>query len=304
MSDTADHDCTDGHCEPGTPLPYGSMVNGKLVPYTDKRIFTEIHTWWEGDPLPAGHIAHCHAELWVPIGQTVSGIVPFDTHVVLHKNPGNLFRYETALFTGGHGTGDTDAKGLSVKGDPDGTVGVMVHTDVDTRGAHDGWHELRVKPRVKHSNGEIQLTSSGWPIRTVNGNPVGGRAKMGAIIGRGWYTGEGYQNPIFAGPTESVLPGKTVSGQWTVNLRLQAGSGGRPPTFSEALIDSNFHHNPEDGDGGGIVLKTWQGEYRGPLTIDTTKLSNGAHKLLLRVEARNGRERLVAIQYVPFTVAN
>ncbi len=73
----------------------------------------EVHTWWEGDPIPAGQIAHLHAGTCFPLGQTVSGNVAFDVRIVMHDNPGQLYRYETGLHTDGRGEGDLAVQELN-----------------------------------------------------------------------------------------------------------------------------------------------------------------------------------------------
>ncbi len=271
--------------------------------YPEPRRYLQIHTWWEGDPVPAGEVAHLHAETCFPLGQVVSGLVTLDTKIVLHNNPGRLFRYESALFTNGQGEGNLDVVGLNATCGLGRTCEYWVRTTLDTRGASDGWHEVRVKPRVEFGNGDVQLTSSGWPIFTRNGNPQGGqRQGIAGIVGRGWYTDEGYQNPVLNNAEAAVsMP---VRGTWNLGLRLDAGSGGQAPTFSAAYIDPDFHHHDEDSNGGGILLGSWPGGHRGPLAVDTTRLADGEHNLVLRVDAARPHGRLVALQYVPFRVAN
>jgi hypothetical protein len=274
--------------------------------YAEPRTFLEVHAWWEGAPLAAGQIAHVHAGTCFPLGQTVSGQVPFDVRIVMHDNPGHLYRYETALFTDGQGAEDVSVVDLDHRCAT--TCEFWVRTVVDTSGANDGWHEFRFKPRVRFSNGEVQLTSSGWPLRTENGNPDGGFRDTSDgpwldIVGRGWYDGHGYQNPVLRS-VDAVLPGNVVSGLWQPEVRLDAGSEGDPATFSAVYIDPDFHHNDEDSNGGGVVIGQWNGLQRGPVAIDTSRLSNGWHTLALRVDAQNGDSRLVGLQYIQIFVQN
>jgi len=274
--------------------------------YPEPRTFMEVHTWWEGDPIPAGQIAHLHAGTCFPLGQTVSGNVAFDVRIVMHDNPGQLYRYETGLHTDGRGEGDLAVQELNQRCAT--TCEYWVRSVVDTSRANDGWHELRFKPRVRFSNGDVQLTSSGWALRTENGNADGGfrDGEDGTwldVVGRGWYDGSGYQNAVLR-TVEGVLPGQVVRGVWEPTIRLDAGSDGFEPTFSAAYVDPNFHHNDEDSDGGGLVLGKWSGERRGPLTIDTRRLSNGLHTLVLRVESEHSGTRLAGLQYVNFIVDN
>lgn len=284
----------------GHPPPSGNAVT--CSGYAEPRVFLEVHAWWEGEPLAAGQIAHLHAGTCFPLGQTVSGQVPFDVRIVMHDNPGHLYRYETGLFTDGNGENSNPVQGLDLHCPT--TCEFWVRSVIDTSLANDGWHEVRFKPRVQFSNGEVQLTSSGWPLRTENGNTEGGfRDGAGGVVGRGWYDGRGYQNPVLQ-TLDGVLPGQVVSGVWQPTVRLDAGSEGLPVTFSAAYVDPDFHTNDEDGTGGGVVIGTWPGPQRGPITIDTRGLSDGVHTLGLRVDAGHGDGRLVGLQYVQFVVDN
>jgi hypothetical protein len=287
---------SDGHHPPtaGDPI--------SCTGYPEPRTFLEVHAWWEGRPLAAGQIAHLHAGTCFPLGQTVSGQVVLDVRIVMHDNPGHLFRYETSLHTEDEGEGDLPVVGLDHR--CSGTCEFWVRTVIDTSGAHDGWHEVRFKPRVRFSDGSVQFTSSGWPLRTANGNPVG-NVSSGTpdVVGRGWFEDHGYQNPVLRS-VDAVLPGRTISGVWRPTLRLDAGSGGSTPTFTAAYLNPDFHHHDEDSDGAGIVLGKWNGPFRGELGIDTRGLPNGHYTLVLRVEHKSGGSRVTGLQYVPIMVQN
>jgi uncharacterized protein YodC (DUF2158 family) len=289
---------------PPSPDPHDPPVPIAAVDcnhYAEPRTFLEIHTWWEGEPLERGRVAHLHVGACVPLGQVASGVVPFDVRIVLHDNPGHLYRYETGLFTDGAGEGGPTVVPLDHR--CRGTCEYWVRTLVDTRQAHDGWHELRFKARVEFSNGDVQLTSSGWPILTSNGNRDGGGRESGGIVGRGWYDGRGYQNAALRSE-DDVVPGRVIRGVWRPAVRLDAGADGEPTTFSAAYIGPDFHGNDEDSSGGGVVLGEWSGPFDGQLRIDTTRLPNGRHTLVLRTEARHDGHRLTGLQYVDFVVGN
>jgi hypothetical protein len=273
--------------------------------YPEPRTFLEVHSWWEGAPLQEGQIAHLHAGTCFPLGQTVSGPVTFDVRIVMHDNPGHLYRYETGLHTDGHGESDLPVVALDQR--CAATCEFWVRTVVDTSGANDGWHELRFKPRVRFSDGSVQFTSSGWPLRTANGNAAGGSLDGSDatpdVVGRGWFEDHGYQNPTLRS-VDAVLPGRTLSGEWRPTLRLDAGAGGSTPTFTAAYLNPDFHHHDEDSDGGGILLGKWNGPFRGELGIDTRTLPNGEYTLVLRVEHKSGGSRVTGLQYIPILVRN
>ena len=290
-----------------SPSPHhgGSRASMDCTGYPEPRLFLEVHAWWEGAPLQQGQIAHLHAGTCFPLGQTVSGMVAFDVRIVMHDNPGHLYRYETGLHTDGHGESDLPVVALDHRCAT--TCEFWVRTIVDTSRANDGWHELRFKPRVRFSDGSVQFTSSGWPLRTLNGNVAGGSLDGSDgtpdLVGRGWFEDHGYQNPTLRS-VDAVLPGRILSGVWQPVLRLDAGAGGSTPTFTAAYLNPDFHLHDEDSDGAGIVLGTWNGPFRGELVVDTRTLPNGEYTLVLRVEHRSAGNRVTGLQYVPIVVRN
>lgn len=276
-----------------TPVPDGPNPL-TCTGYPERRIFLEVQSWWDG--TNTNGMAHVHAGTCFPLGQTVHGVVRLDTRITMHDNPGHLFALSTDLFTNGLGTGDNNY--IKLDRYCSGTCQFWVTSYVDTRGALDGWHEIRIKARVRFADERRQMTSTGWVVRTENGNAYGSsRDATGAVIGRGWYEGDGYQNPDIRSMS-SVLGGP-VSGTWTVNVRLGPGGQGFAPTFTAAYVDPDFHMGSE----GWRVLSRLT-TYLGPLAIDTTRLANGPHRLVLRVESEHNGEMLDGILVLPFTVRN
>ena len=273
----------------GTPDP----VN--CTGYPEPRIFLEVQSWWEG--TNTNGMAHLHAGTCFPLGQTVSGDVRFDTRITMHNNPGLLYNLSTDLYVDGQGSGTNVKVPLDLHCQ-EMTCVYWVTTTVDTRGANDGWHEFRFKPRVMFADGRGQLTSSGWVVWTENGNPDGSsREAAGKVIGRGWYDGHGYQNPDIR--DMSVLLRGPVSGVWTFPVRLDAGADAFVPTYTAAYIDPSFH----DGHAGLVVYEA-NGPYQGNLAIDTTSLANGPHRLVMRVESTQNGETNGGVMVYPFVVQN
>ena len=285
---------------PSSPAPTQAPGPGSPDPlactgYPEPRTFLEVQEWWEGTPLAEGQVAHVHAGTCFPLGQKVSGQVAFDVRITLHDNPGHLYGYESALYVDGHGSGDVSKTSLDHR--CASTCTYWVHSVVDTTRANDGWHEFRFKPRVRMSNGAVMLTSAGWPAYTSNGNTVdGSRSSMGGIVGRGWYTDEGYQNPVLSDAGQVL---QVRSGIATFNLRLDKGSDGGDATYAAAYVDPDFHHGSQ-----GTLLVERAGSYRGDVTVDTRGLSNGTHRLVLRVESAGSAGTNTGIQVIQFRVHN
>lgn len=265
--------------------------------------YLEIHVWWEGAPAPAGHIPHLHSETCVPLGQTVTGTIAFDTRIVLHDTDGTLFRYEDAICCGaGGGTLESaPIPAAKSKCGLDKTCEVWVHTEHDTSGLTAGWHEIRVKPRLRLSNGDVMLTSGAWQV-CVRCTPSQ-LLTVPTLAGRGWYdNGRDYQVSAMTSGHRQIDGGATIGGVWNTVLRLDAGSGGDPTTASSVWLDTDWHHHQEDTDGGGTLLLERNGPYRGALAVNTALLTEGRHELILRTEAQHTTGRLVALQYLPFVV--
>lgn len=259
--------------------------------YSTPRVFLEVQAWWEGANTPDG-MAHLHAGTCFPLGQRIHGRVHFDVRVIMHNNPGHLFSLSAGVFGG-------QDNYLNVDKRCSGTCTWWFHTWVNTKSTLDGWHEFRFKPRVRFDNGKRMLTSTGWPAYIDNGARVGdeNRRSIGALVGRGWYEGHGYQNPQFEN-ARAALRG-AQSGVWRPAVRLDRGAQGFTPTRVGAYVDPDFH----TGDPGMVVLVRRQA-YRGDLAIDTTQLMNGWHKLVLKVTANHNGKKNTGVEAIYFRVQN
>ncbi len=98
---------------------------------------------------------------------------------------------------------------------------------------------------------------------------------------------------------------------------MDAGAGGIDVTSSFVSLDPAFHAMPPDE---GTVLLDQAGPYKGPVTIDTDRLSNGVHRLFIRAGApcngagnncgtkpeggNNNVATHYSVQVVTFNVAN
>ena len=244
--------------------------------YAEPRVFLEVQDWWLQTPGAAGtSFGHVHVGTCFPYGATLSGVVGFDVRVVMHENPGVLQRVDIGLFTGEDEDGGV-LVGVPFQTTCVGTCTFWGHAEVDTAAAgYDGWQEFRFKARVDEPDGARMVTSSGWPVNLANGNPSREWRDGAGVTGRGWYTDVGYQNASLA-----ALPVGPVSGTWTPTVRMGPGSGGSAATYHVAAVDPDVHA----GMPGWVVLEG-AGEYRGPLSVDTTQLANGRHRLVLRSDS-------------------
>jgi hypothetical protein len=264
--------------------------------YPQPRVFMEAQSWWQ--PTLSGsenfghvHAATCFPRTHLPDGRVnaVSGKVRLDVKVQLHENPGQL-RFVRVHLTDAKSNQQVvrvDVNEFCVKGGPrwsDAAMGCVWWVPVEfdtTKANYDGFQEVRLAASIRHSNTDSMFNSSGWQLYLKNGKPVlhykrnSDGSPRELTEGRGWYEGAKYTTARL----ESRLP-YTVSGIWEPSVGMVKGSGGVEVRRSFASIDPNFHHGNR-----GIVVLDRAGSYRGKLRIDTTKLADGPHRLLLRADA-------------------
>lgn len=252
--------------------------------YSEPRVFLEAQDWWQ----PPGqedfghvHMGMCFPRTNLPDGSInkVSGTVHFDFVVKLHNNPGTLDFVRIHLYDG-NGQNHQVVRVNVGSTCPSGDCTFNIPVDLDTRvSSTDGYANIRAAAIVHHPEhgGTKRFAGAAWPMYLANGNPVKDAIKPTRIAGSSWYTGALYEEAEL----NSLLP-YTVSGTWTPLVRMEKGAGGVNVTSSFVSIDPSFHASPVDP---GTVVLDRVGPYKGPVSIDTTALSNGSHKLFIRAGA-------------------
>jgi hypothetical protein len=263
--------------------------------YPTKRIFLESQAWWYRTPGQNGtdhgriHIGTCF-----PHAQKIAGIVRFDVRVIMHNNPGTLTHVNIGIVGDSYGI-------RSVALTPSwkcsqATCTRWFTTYVDTRKApRDGRQEFRFRAQVKEPDGKEMIASTGWLAYLRNGKTIEHYRDAWSAEARGWYTGTGYANASIG-----AVPMTSISGTWSPQVRMTAGSGGIRVTAHRALLDADFHAGKP-----GTSIRSGAGSFNGTIRIDTTRLRNGNHKLVLIADANApvgsvNRGLLV----IPFTVRN
>jgi hypothetical protein len=263
--------------------------------YPQKRIFLESQSWWYRTPGKTGtNHGHVHVGTCFPHAQTVAGVLRFDVRVILHGNPGTL----THLNAGIAGEwGSIRSAAIS----PNWRCGLGTCTrwftvSVDTRKVpRDGRQEFRFRAQVKEPDGKEMVASTGWLARLNNGKTIQHYRSSWSSEARGWYTGTGYANASI-----ETQPMTALRGIWYPKVRMTPGSGGIPVTSYRAILDPDFHAGIP-----GKLIRSGAGSFRGALTIDTRKLTNGNHKLVLIADAAapvGSTNR--GLMVVPFIVRN
>jgi hypothetical protein len=141
---------------------------------------------------------------------------------------------------------------------------------------YSGWQQFRFRAFVREPDTKEMRVWTGLHANVENGKPLKHVYEDPNVVeGRGWYTGANYANASIKSP-----PLTPVSGIWQPYVEMEKGAGGLTLTDHLAALDTDFHHGDR-----GVVVREGSGEFRGNLTIDTTGLTNGWHRLLLKANA-------------------
>ncbi len=283
--------------------------------YPEPRLFVEAQVWWTEDGVSDPHLReHIHTGTCFPVHQKLSrNSITFDIRVVIHDlSLGSVLKrttIHTVTDSGGEPRFTIDWGNVDVTGPGNQEFwgqGTIDLTEFDVS----GYQEFRFLTEVIHGDGDSFRSSTGWQAFIDNGKPRNdfrdGEADNPWQSGRGWYTNRGYQiSRIEYLMTEADVAagGYQVSGVWEPHARMAGGSGGSTPEFTQVVIDA-FNHF----EGFSKEVHSGSGTFDGNLSIDTTTLSDGLHKLTLRNDdiQTGGSDpgTLSGIQVIPFVVNN
>lgn len=250
--------------------------------YAEPRPLLDSQVWWTKDT--GDGFGHVHTLVCWPVRQKIRGVVPLDVQLTMHDDPGGKLDRLTVQI-GGSG----EYVAAQKKFDPalrcSDTCSWWVHLDANTAGfANDGWQEFRIRPRVIESDGKVKIGSTSYQAYLANGKPIKSYRPPDYFQGKGWYTNVDYAQARITSP----LPNTAVSGSWSVSFACD--SSNTPVNSCIVAIDPDFHAN----DNGTILFKS-NGAYKGAITVNTTQLSNGWHKLVIASDvhsiAAGGTER-------------
>jgi hypothetical protein len=274
-------------------------------------IYVDAQNWWVSTPGKVGgdgkagqDFGHLHTALCFPHKATITGKISLKVRSIMHNNPGQFYRLmvqiaDDRVAPEPKGCGGDSMAVACLTFDPPRTCPVnqtCVWEDtlvVDTRMIkHDGWQQFRVRgfvhERGKNGETESMRTSTGLHAYVKNGNPRDDVYENPDVLeARGWYTHANYMIANIVNP-----PLGPVSGVWQPKVTMNKGAEGIEVTSWYAALDTDFHHGnvgtalcPNGVRGSGHMLSCGNGPLRGQLTIDTTKLSDGWHRLFLKTNA-------------------
>jgi hypothetical protein len=302
----------------GTPV--GAGPNPETCEgYPEPRVFLENQSWWEAQPGPASHPGtgkqgHIHIGTCFPLYQTVTGTgdLRFDVKIQLHNMPGTAVNLRLAAYGDAQHETTVPNKGKWTCPQADCTVWTTATFPL-SKPDFSGWREFHVFLIVNNADGKKQYNITRYYLTLANGKPAGTLDKTGTFTnywasspgGDSWFNSDfpttKYAKAVIGRndfPYTADLKPKPVSGIWTPEVRFTVPEG-------FAYIDAALHASPPNK--GTVVYE--QLHVTSPTTtrlrIDTTRLTNGTHRLLLGscnpipVEGKH-----CGTLVVPFLVAN
>lgn len=257
--------------------------------YPEPRILLDSQAWWTKDV--GDGFGHVHTLVCWPVRQKVRGIVVLDVQLTMHDDPGGKLTALT-IQIGGSGQYVAAQKKFKSALTCANTCSWIVHLDANTTGfANDGWQEFRIRPKVTESDGKTKVGSTSFQVYLDNGKPVKSYRPADFFQGKGWYTGVEYAQARITSP----LPSGSIGGNWQVSFACD--SSNLPVTGCLFTVDPDFHN----GDDGTVLFKR-SGSFKGSMSVDTTKLTNGWHKFVIASDvhssAAGGTERGLLGVYV------
>jgi hypothetical protein len=272
--------------------------------YAMPRVLAEGQVWWMDhsvDLTQTTHNGHLHVEACIPHARRVSGAFPLDVTVKLHDNPGEVWSVTAFLVHAAGKTDIADRIDLSFRCSVPGDCTQTYHLSANTALAPvDGGMRLRVRaladtPGTPGKNNMSAVAQS--MVNIQNGNPERSIPEVG-VQGSGSYTEAGYANCSMA-ISDSRNLDEAHSGVWAPHLSHASTGPDDDPgwniTRSFVSVDPNLHAGNIGrvirDDGGSDVESFEVGEQSvdgavGEVSIDTTTLTNGWHKLLCLSQAR------------------
>jgi hypothetical protein len=275
-----------------TPPPAQADARLACTGYPEPRIFLESQDHWS--PIPGlNTLGHVHVGMCFPLYQAVSGTVRFDVRVVMYQNKGTWIRLK--------GQDDASDNFYLEKPNitpPTGGEQVFWRTvNVDTTKMPDGVRHLRWYADVLQDNGNTQTARANWPLEVQNGSADKNAPETVRYMN--WYkVASTNRDWGYIGPVVSSIPLAPVSTSLTLDAKCELNGTSKSPPVDRSIVnlDPDFHHGME----GTVVYSG--APLNGTLTVDTSGLAEGPHKLSLRCIQDDGNERHEGIGVVPFKV--
>jgi hypothetical protein len=284
------------HAHQATPLANISTPGVdplQCTGYPEPRIWLESQAWWDstGINVTEGSVRegeHIHVGMcWPTTADGGDAVITTDTlsvdvRVLLHNQTGKTHVFRVS----------DDGKVMQYQsfamgpGDAERWFTYKVNLKTWPTGRREVRWTARIKapPPDRDPPHPEMFNSTGWQLCVRSCTPTY-RPEESYTEARGYYAHHDYKNARFL----SKLPVAPVSGLWTFRIRLlDTGPGG-------VFVDPDFHNKSP-----GTVIRATGGPFLGDVTIDTSTLTNGYHRLVLVSSDGNA----AGVQVIGFTVAN
>ncbi len=265
------------------------------------RVFAESQAWWSPAPGTTGgnDFGHVHVGACIPDRDVLSASTTIPLTLILHDNPGRLQDVSVVFKTNASET--TVAKVVpSQRTCPAGqTCTITATAPIDlAKFDRSGLQEVRFRVYVDEPDGKRMHTSLNFQAYVQNGKAKSDVTRQPYLRSKGWYTDFGYCEADLLGVP---LPDGPLKG--TVQFKVQQvdhGPDDVDPTHHRVALDANAHAGIPGttlSDGPGALPAT-------TLSVDTTKLTNGTHRLVQKVECAKGNQVASGASVFLFDVAN
>ena len=264
-------------------------------------IFAESQAWWFPAPGTVGgkDYGHVHVGDCIPERHTLTASTTLPVTVVLHNNPGVLQDVGVVFKTASSET--TVATVAPVQRTCPGmaTCAIPLSAPLDiSKVPHSGLEEIRLRVFVTEPDGKILHASLNFQTDVENGKSRSDVTREPYLRSKGWYTGFGYCEADVLGVP---VPDGPLSG--TVHFVIQQvdhGPGDVDPSYHRVALDADAHA----GIPGTVMAEGFGPMSATLLTVDTTRLSNGTHRLVQRVECAKGNQVVAGVSVLRFDVRN
>lgn len=256
----------------------------------------EAQSWWTPD---SGEQEHIHVGGNLPYYQELTGVVDIPITMKLHHAGGEMTGLEVSPFP--KPTRDF----VHFLGDA--TSNLIERTDViecDTASTgFDGPDVLSFQARFKMADGQVRLARIKGGVSFKNGNPSSNNG-FTPLVGQAWFSPSDADNRGYSNVTlpYNSIPFTPKKGIWTFKFSVGSSKSGQL-RHGLVTVDPDIHA----GIPGTIVFEQKNLDKDTNLvSIDTTKFSNGEHKLMLRCsdEGMFPGGTLEGVLVLPFTVNN
>jgi hypothetical protein len=306
---------------PSSAAPDPTPNRETCAGYPEKRVFLESQAWWSAMP-GTGKTGHIHIGMCVPLYQTLtSDTLHLDMKWQLHDFEGAFAPDFWATVEG------TSIFTVGLKDFPVKDAGLWkpiqcammqcegwISYDLPLKDVPiSGWQWLNIYPRGFLGDGRGPLRPlSLWPINVQNGKPDGSIASANSPIAGGSWFVKPPNNSLKYALVGLARP--EIEKLWnpsTGELVSKSGKFDITASFdmpgARVMVDPAFHAMPPSA--GTVVLDKTVAESDGhgvphTVTIDTTKLANGRHRLVFQTRHDRVDGQHSGLFVLPFLVAN